>query len=126
MCRGPSPLDQLQPARVRGATRQTKLWRATLDEVQDAFLDGPYKPCDLPNGCMVSPRFGLQQKNKLRPIDNFSASQVNGATDLQDKFVEDAVDEIYSMINAWIQDQAMDLSYDMRKAHRQIAIRKAH
>ena len=111
MCRGPSPLDQLQPARVRGATRQTKLWRTTLDEVQDAFLDG---------------RFGLQQKNKLRPIDNFSASQVNGATDLQDKFVEDAVDEIYSMINAWIQDQAMDLSYDMRKAHRQIAIRKAH
>ena len=58
-----------------------------FNEVQDGFLDGLYKPCDLPNGCIVSPRFGLQQKNKLRPIDNFSASQVNGATVLLSVFV---------------------------------------
>ena len=108
-----------------------KLWRATLDEVNDGFLDGPYKPCDLPTGCVVSPRFGLQQKNKLRPIDNFSASQVNGATGLQDKFVVDAVDEICAMIKAWIQRAEPGLTlvgktYDTRKAYRQIAVKKAH
>ena len=108
-----------------------KLWRATLDEVQDGFLDGPYKVSDLPKGCIVSPRFGLQQKNKLRPIDNFSASQVNAATGLQDKFVVDAVDEICAMIKAWIQRSSEGLklvgkTYDMRKAYRQIAIRRDH
>ena len=108
-----------------------KLWRATLDEVQDGFLDGPFSVDDLPKGCVVSPRFGLQQKNKLRPIDNFSASQVNAATGLQDKFVVDAVDEICAMIKAWIQRAGRGLklvgkTYDMRKAYRQIAIQKAH
>ena len=102
-----------------------------LDEVNDGFLDGPYRPCDLPTGCVVSPRFGLQQKNKLRPIDNFSASQVNGATGLKDKFVVDAVDEICAMIKAWIQRAEPGLTlvgktYDTRKAYRQIAVKKAH
>ena len=83
------------------AEADEKLWCATLDEVQDGFLEGPFQPCDLPKGSVVSPRFGLQQKNKLWPIDNFSASQVNGATGLQDKFVVDAVDEICA-VSDWL------------------------
>ena len=108
-----------------------KLWLATLAEVEEGFLEGPFD-CDvLPKGAIVSPRFGLQQKNKLRPIDNFSASQVNGSAGLQDKFVVDAVDEICAMIKAWMQKGDGNLrlvgkTYDMKKAYRQIAICSRH
>ena len=47
-----------------------KLWQATLDEVSDGFLEGPFDRDVMGPTCVASPRFGLQQKNKLRPIDN--------------------------------------------------------
>ena len=108
-----------------------KLWQATLAEVDDGFLEGPFGRGDLPKGAIVSPRFGLQQKNKLRPIDNFSASQINGSTGIQDKFAVDAVDEICAMIKSWMQKARVGLklvgkTYDMRKAYRQIAICDKH
>ena len=108
-----------------------KLWQATLDEVSDGFLEGPFDPEAMGPGCVASPRFGLQQKNKLRPIDNFSASQVNSATGLQERFVVDSVDEICAMIKAWMQKSGSGLkllgkTYDMKKAYRQIAIRAEH
>ena len=74
----------------------TKLWSATMDEDK------------LDSRAVVSPPFGLQQKNKLRPIDNFSASQANNATGLQDKFVVDAVDEICALI---INNQSLDPAF---------------
>ena len=47
------------------------LWAATMDEVRDGFLTGPYDASEVPRRSVISPRFGIQQKNKLRPIDNF-------------------------------------------------------
>ena len=52
-----------------------KLWNATLDEVSDGFLDGPFDRDQLGSLAVVSPRFGLLQKNKLRPIDNYFTGQ---------------------------------------------------
>ena len=107
------------------------LWALTLEEVQDGFLSGPYEISELPPSGIVSPRFGLQQKNKLRPIDNFSASHVNGATGLEEKFQVDSIDEICAMVKTWMQRSPVGLrllgkTFDMRKAYRQIAIRKDH
>ena len=107
------------------------LWSLTLEEVQDGFLSGPYERSELPPSGVVSPRFGLQQKNKLRPIDNFSASHVNGATGLEEKFQVDSIDEICAMIKTWMQRgpegvRLLGKTYDMRKAYRQIAIREDH
>ena len=108
-----------------------KLWEATLEEVAAGFLSGPYHPDDAPAGAVISPRFGLQQKNKLRPIDNFSSSHVNGATGMQDKLQLDSVDEICGMIKAWMQEARGPLSlkgrcYDLRKAYRQIGVKPEH
>ena len=108
-----------------------RLWEATLEEVADGFLEGPFSKSDLGPKSVVSPRFGLQQKAKLRPIDNFSASQVNSATGLQDKFVVDSVDEICAIIKTWMQQSGKGLkllgkTYDMKKAYRQIAIQGDH
>eukprot|EP00435_Cladocopium_sp_Y103_P044234 s1937_g12.t1 len=108
-----------------------KLWQATLDEVSEGFLSGPYDASELGSESVVSPRFGLQQKLKLRPIDNFSASHVNSATGLQERFVVDTVDEICAMVKAWMQRAGGSVSlvgktYDMRKAYRQVAISEPH
>eukprot|EP00435_Cladocopium_sp_Y103_P057060 s2477_g19.t1 len=103
-----------------------KLWQATLDEVAEGFLSGPLSVQELGKESVVSPRFGLQQKQKLRPIDNFSSSHVNSATGLQERFVVDTVDEICAMIKTWMQQggpgiKLVGKTYDMRKAYRQIA-----
>eukprot|EP00435_Cladocopium_sp_Y103_P060013 s1992_g21.t1 len=108
-----------------------KLWQATLDEVAEGFLSGPFEANELGSESVVSPRFGLQQKLKLRPIDNFSASHVNSATGLQERFVVGTVDEICAMVKAWMQRAGGKVSlvgktYDMRKAYRQVAISEPH
>jgi len=113
------------------ADSDRRLWEATLEEVADGFLEGPFNRSSLGPRSVVSPRFGLQQKTKLRPIDNFSASQVNAATGLQDKFVVDSVDEICAIIKTWMQQSGRGLkllgkTYDMKKAYRQIAIHGEH
>ena len=108
-----------------------KLWQATLEEVEEGFLTGPWNKEHLSRESVVSPRFGLQQKNKLRPIDNFSSSHVNSAAGVQERFMVDTVDEICAMVKAWMQESGPSLklvgkTYDMRKAYRQLAVRKSH
>lgn len=107
------------------------LWTATMDEVHDGFLSGPFEVSEVPRHGVISPRFGIQQKNKLRPIDNFTASHVNSATGLEEKFHVDSIDEICAMVKTWMQRGPPGLrlvgkTYDMRKAYRQIAIREDH
>ena len=109
----------------------TKLWQATLEEVEEGFLTGPWDASHLCRESVVSPRFGLQQKNKLRPIDNFSSSHVNSAAGVQERFMVDTVDEICAMVKTWMQESGPGLklvgkTYDMRKAYRQLAVRKSH
>ena len=107
------------------------LWQATLEEVQAGYLTGPFSRSELPGGAVVSPRFGLMQKAKLRPIDNFSASQVNSTVGLRDKLQVDSIDEICAMIKCWAQQsegrvRLVGRCYDLRKAYRQIGIMQDH
>lgn len=98
-----------------------------MDEVQAGYLEGPYDVESLPHGAIVSPRFGLQQRNKLRPINNMTASGINSAVGLGEKLRVDGVDEAVAMIKAWMSASGSGLvlkgkTYDLRKAYRQIAI----
>jgi hypothetical protein len=118
-------------ADLSGAELDELLWQATLDEAASGFLTGPFMVDQLPSGAIASPRFGLLQKSKLRPIDNFSASHVNSATGLHDKLQVDSIDEICAMIKAWAQRTGGNVklvgrSYDLRKAYRQIGIAEDH
>ena len=54
-----------------------KLWERTQTEVQRGWLEGPLNWEDLPEGAAVSRRFPISQSDKVRPIDDFSQSQVN-------------------------------------------------
>lgn len=107
------------------------LWAATLQEVEAGYLEGPYEVSELPSGSIISPRFGLAQKNKLRPIDNMSASGINSAVGLPEKLQVEGVDEAISVIRAWMMHTGsgchlLGKTYDLRKAYRQIGIAKKH
>ena len=107
------------------------LWEATVAEVEEGFSVGPFEPSALHAGCVVSPRFGLWQKAKLRPIDNFSASSVNQCTGLPEKLKVEAVDEAAAVIKQWAAQcgpgvELVGKTYDLRKAYRQLAIHPDH
>ena len=79
----------------------------------------------------MSPRFGLRQKNKLRPIDDLSISGVNMSTSLPERLKVDAIDECAAMIKEMLKraggKQALvGKTYDLRKAYRQLGIREDH
>ena len=108
-----------------------QLWSATLEEVQMGFMRGPFLPSELPDGALVSPRFGLKQKNKLRPIDDLSVSGVNMSTSLPERLKVDAIDECAAMIKQMLRHAGgkvalVGKTYDLRKAYRQLAIAEQH
>ena len=109
------------------AAQDDALWEATMDEVAARFLQGPYDVASLPVGSIISPRFGLAQRNKLRLIDNMSASGSNAAVGLPEKLQVEGVDEAVAVIRAWMMHagggcELLGKTYDLRKAYRQIGI----
>lgn len=48
------------------------VYEATLKEQQKGFVVGPIHPDTLPDGATLTRRFGVQQKGKVRPIDDYT------------------------------------------------------
>lgn len=108
-----------------------QLWEATCEEVELGFVKGPFPVSQLPSGALVSPRFGLRQKSKLRPIDDLSISGVNMSTSLPERLKVDAVDECAAMVKHMMmlsggKQALVGKTYDLRKAYRQLAIKEDH
>ena len=57
-----------------------KVWQATFEEHEKGWIKLLPPGASPPPGVIVSPRFGVNQKGKVRPIDNFSSSRVNEAS----------------------------------------------
>ena len=75
-----------------------QLHEATLKEVQTGFLVGPVKLADLPNGATLTRRFGVKQKNKTRPIDDYKASLVNSSVTQTESATVHTMDHIAAMV----------------------------
>lgn len=95
------------------------------------FVKGPFPASALPEGAFFSPRFGLRQKNKLRPIDDLSISGVNMSTSFRERLKVDAIDECAAMIKEMMsrsggKQALVEKTYDLRKAYRQLAIKEDH
>ena len=133
----PEELEQMAAsfnARTLSSTRDSgdckldqEVWLATCKEVEAGFLVGPISPKDLPRGHVVSPRFGLRQGTKVRPIDNLTASGVNLCVGLPERLQVETVDEICAMIKGAMQFlgsscELVGRSYDLKKAYRQLAV----
>ena len=62
------------------------------------WLLGPLEWDSLEETAVVSKRFGLQQGEKLRPIDDYSMSSVNATVTAKDQATADNVDVICAML----------------------------
>jgi len=108
-----------------------EVWASTLAEVDGGSLEGPFETCDLPSGHLVSPRFGLRQGAKVRPIDNMSASGLNATVGLPEKLQVDTVDEIAAVIKRCMQVHGKGCrlvghTYDLKRAYRQLGVNSEH
>ncbi len=74
-----------------------------MNEAREGFMSGPYWRDELPSGVVVSPGFGLRQKQKLRPIDNLSFSGINSTVGLPEKLRVDTIEECAAAIKRWLQ-----------------------
>ena len=106
------------------------LWVKTLQEVEKGWLEGPIQWDRLSGGAVVSRRFPLQQGQKLRPIDDYSMSQVNAALTTRDQATAGNVDVVCAMLLSYIRSfqdagKASDIvarSFDLSAAYRQLCI----
>ena len=108
-----------------------QVWRATLEEVDGGTLDGPFDINQLPKGHLVSPRFGIRQGQKVRPIDNLSASGINASVGLPERLQVDSIDEVAAVIKRCMQTTGSECSlvgrtYDLKRAYRQLGVRADH
>ena len=78
------------------------LMEATLKEVQKGFLVGPISPQDMPEGSLLTKRFPVQQKNKVRPIDDYKANMVNQSVIQTEGVTVHTLDHISSMTACWL------------------------
>ena len=106
------------------------VWSKTLEEVSEGWLSGPFALKDIGADEPISRRLGLKQRDKVRPIHDFSASGVNDAVTSWESPMLHTVDVISSVVVAWFQTaqkfgKQMDLltrTFDLTSAYRQVAL----
>jgi hypothetical protein len=93
----------LQSVRSSGDPDLDKdLYSATLKEVSKGFLTEVPNLNDLPLGATLTRRFGVKQKNKVRPIDDYKASFVNSSVTQTETASVHTVDHIAAMVSCII------------------------
>ena len=109
-----------------------QLLTETREEVSKGWARGPFE--ELPEGCVLSRRFALVQKNKTRMIDDYSISGINDTAASHNKVDLHMVDTFAAVVRAFFQrcgaeGRASDLvakTYDLKSAYRQVPIAEEH
>eukprot|EP00435_Cladocopium_sp_Y103_P048195 s286_g14.t1 len=105
-----------------------ELWEKTLEEEKKGWLS---RLTAMPEDKgRVSRRFAVVQSEKVRPIDNYSESQINNAVTITSQCTVDGVDTIAAMMAQLIRgrrDQGkgtkiVGRSFDLKSAYRQLAV----
>ena len=107
-------------------------WKETLEERDAGWLAGPFVSGELdvkfPEGWLPAKRFPLQQGEKLRLIDDYTAPHTNKAFSASEKISLDNVDEIASVVKYFMmqaKDSGLSLrgrTLDLKAAYRQLAV----
>ena len=127
-----SILAQLENADDRDATNQ-QAWRQTLEEIEKGYvwLDEDADP----SKHALAKRFGLNQKNKVRVIDDCTVGGLNKTIGVVEKYRIHAMDEISAYL-AWMltrcqarcQDsngssfQLLGRTFDLKAAYKQFGV----
>ena len=67
--------------------------------------------------CSVAKRFGLQQKNKVRMIDDFSISKVNQTYGLRERLRVQAIDEVCAYLAYLLDSRCRFFSTKTERTH---------
>ena len=70
------------------------VYDSTLKELERGLLVGPIDPDDIPKGSTLTRRFGVRQKDKVRPIDDYKASLVNSSVTQAEMVTLHGIDHI--------------------------------
>ena len=108
------------------------IWEQTMEEVSKGWLAGPLSDPDVPTTAPISRRFGVRQKSKIRPVDDFSASGVNRAAGVSEAPALHTIDVIASMLVDWLKcnhecgksSETLLRTFDLKSAYRQIGLSK--
>ena len=106
----------------------SELWAKTMEEVGKGWLTGPHTSFQTQG--RVSRRFAVVQSQKVRPVDNYSESQVNDAVTITNRCTVDGVDTIAACGAVYLQgllkrspfDRLLGRSFDLKSAYRQLAV----
>ena len=106
----------------------SELWAKTMEEVGKGWLTGPHTSFQTQG--RVSRRFAGVQSQKVRPVDNYSESQVNDAVTIANRCTVDGVDTIAACGAVYLQgllkrspfDRLLGRSFDLKSAYRQLAV----
>ena len=95
------------------AALASEVWKITEEEVSKGWLQGPLHEQDVQSILgplfVASPRFGLVQSEKTRPIDDMTVSLVNCAFSASYKLALDGVDGVSVMARAMMEAVDDDL-----------------
>ena len=106
------------------------VWNKTMEEVQSGWLTGPLSLDEVGSDEPISRRFGLKQRDKVRPIDDFSASGVNDAVTSWESPMLHTVDVIGSILVSWFEsankygkcEELLTRTFGLTSAYRQVAL----
>ena len=102
------------------------VYNKTLEEVECGWAHGPIDIAQLPEGAVVSRRFGLRQPGKVRLIDDLSASGVNQTVQTTESPKPHSADFIAAMLLEVLKHSngvpLMGRSFDLKSAYKQLAI----
>eukprot|EP00435_Cladocopium_sp_Y103_P070288 s2538_g35.t1 len=76
----------------------SSLWEATRKEVKKGFLEGLLNVAELPVGFLLTKRFPVKQKNKVRPIDDYKANMGNQSATQTEGVTVHTIDHVASMV----------------------------
>ena len=119
-----APMDDIKDA----------IWQTTQDEFANGWLRmQPVQPAPHSQP-VVSTRFGVIHKNKIRPIDNFRASLVNAACGTSEKVLVDGPDLIAQACLQLValaapskgKDRLVGRTWDLKSTYKQLAVRADH
>ena len=106
-----------------------KVYAMTLDEVHSGWLEGPIDVRSLPDDAVISRRFGLQQPNKVRLIDDLSISQLNSTVQASESPRPQSTDVIGALVVQLMRHlpgrSLLGRTYDLKSAYRQLGIHPA-
>ena len=105
------------------------VWKLTLEEVETGWIT-PVELEDIPVTSPISRRFGLVQKEKIRLIDDFSASGINSCVMVSESPSLHTIDMVGAMMSFWcgeakrlgVTPELGIRTFDLSSAYRQLAV----